>query len=237
MAQKKVVVTQPSPFPPMFYFHRMLQCDTAVLLNSAQFVRKTGTSQRHYDIVVNNKRHRMVIPVRHEGNQSVALFEAQIDYTQDWVSQHLKTLQMAYGKRPFFKDVFPSIELVFEQRYQTLGEFSVEAIWQVFSFIGEHPRLVSDAMLMDPLKGDPSVWMLELTKACNGTDYVCGKSAADVYLNEEQFLANGVRPVVHSFAEPFYTASHDEHNLSALDVLFNAGGPGIRKVLGVDRRA
>jgi len=232
MPQKKVTITQPSPFPPMFYFHRMLQSDTAVLLNSAQFVRKTGTSQRHYDIIINKKRHRMVIPVKHDGNQSVALFEAQIDYSQDWVGQHLRTLKMAYGKRPFFKDVFPAVESIFEERHQTLGLFSVEGIWQVFSLIGERPRLVSDTMLMEPIGGDPSTWMLSLTLACNGTEYLCGKSASENYMDEKQFLSRGVRPVVHSFVEPFYTETHDEHNLSVLDVLFNVG-PGIKKLLGV----
>jgi hypothetical protein len=177
----------------------------------------------------------MAIPVRHDGNQSVALFEAQIDYSQDWVGQHLKTLKMAYGKKPFFKEVFPAIEALFEERHETLGAFSVEAIWHVFNAIGQHPRLVSDTMLMEPIAGDPSTWMLALARACGATEYYCGKSASEVYLNEEQFIAQGVKPVVHFFVEPFYTETHEEHNLSVLDGLFNVGASGIQKCLGIKR--
>lgn len=228
MIQRRVTINQPCPFPPMYLLRRMLDSDIVVQLDSALFVRKTGRSFRHYEILLQGKRHKLAIPVKHGGHQDIPLHELQIDYEQGWVKSHLGTLRHAYGKAPFFEEAFHAVHSVFDANPVTLAEFSNRSLESCFAFLNRWPTIVSDQDVIAPIVGDPSRWMMEIVLALGGTEYVCGQSAASVYLKEEEFAKAGIKVEAHFWHEPTYprAGNVEEQGLSILDVMFWLGRRG-----------
>lgn len=56
----------------------------------------------------------------------VALDAVEIDYGQNWQKNHLRGIQSAYGKAPFFEYFFPYLEHVFEKKPAYLWDLNLE---------------------------------------------------------------------------------------------------------------
>ncbi|MFH0989907.1 MAG: WbqC family protein [bacterium] len=234
MIQTRVTINQPCPFPPMYLFARILSCKYSIILSSAQFTRNSGRSFRHIEIMVSGEKFPLVIPIKHSGDRELTIRDAQIDYSQRWVEKHLKTFQMNYSKTPYFKEIMPVIEEVYNLKPATLAAFSRHSMLLASKYLGVTPQYtLVDCSLMEPLVDSPSKWMMELTKSVNGDVYVCGKSALITYLHTEEFAKNNIQIDSCEFIEPFYTESHEERNLSILDALFRVG-PKVKQYLGVN---
>ncbi|WP_297338113.1 WbqC family protein [Algoriphagus sp.] len=56
----------------------------------------------------------------------IALDAVSIDYSQNWQKNHLRGIQSAYGKAPFFEFFFPYLEHVFEKKPAYLWDLNME---------------------------------------------------------------------------------------------------------------
>ena len=220
----RVTVNQPCPFPALHIINRVLQSDVSVHLQSAQFVRRMKESparQNAYEIVLGNERHWLTIPVKHTGKQGVRLRDAEIDYSQDWQSKHLKTISQAYGKKLYYDQVFPFVHDVLMMQHPSLAHLSIASMNAVFQFLR-----IDVAMTLDDdlpvFEGDPSRWMLAITKALGGTEYFCGQWAIENYLDMGAFLEAGVVPIGQDWKCP-----EGVLNVSVIDLLMNRGPDSI----------
>jgi hypothetical protein len=231
---KTVTIHQPCPFPPLYLFSRMASSDVTVFLSSAQFTRNSGRSMRHFEVLVNGKRFKIAIPVRHAGKRDVSLSEAEIDYSQQWVDKSLKTIRQAYTRRPCVKDVMDILEAVLRPKYQSLAELSIASNVAVFKYLQIPFEYVEDqAVCPRKISGSPSMWMLQIALAVGGTRYFCGQSAVSTYLKLDEFAQAGVEVVPQDFVEPEYpqfTRSQHESNLSIIDILSSLG-PAVKMYL------
>ncbi len=50
-----------------------------------------------------NKIENLIIPIKKISNQKMLTHDVEIDYTQKWHNNHLRAIQSAYGKAPFFE--------------------------------------------------------------------------------------------------------------------------------------
>jgi hypothetical protein len=71
--------------------------------------------------------------------------------------------------------------------------------------------------------GNGSQWMLDICKELDATEYLCGKSAYDNYLDKEAFRKAGIKIVVQNWTCPEYPQIKVpfSSNLSILDLVMN----------------
>src|SRR3989304_1897494 len=134
---------QPQYFPRLHYFARALQSDVFVFRDDVQFVRKhkypDGHTDKSYQVHTPIKQSFGVdllsVPVK---NKFALIVDTQITYEQDWVADHLKALQVVYGRAPNFKKIFDEIGLLLSTRYKSIAQLNIATtLWAILRILGE----------------------------------------------------------------------------------------------------
>lgn len=104
-------------FPPIQYFCKLLQTDVSWIEAQENFLKQ---SYRNRCIVMgSNGKLVLTVPVK-RANSSIPITKIEIDYTEDWQRQHLRTLKACYGSSPFFEFYMPEFQSIFQERIPTL---------------------------------------------------------------------------------------------------------------------
>lgn len=145
----RVTIYQPQYFPRLHYFNRILNADTFVVLDSAQYTK----SLVHFDTEQKRTRHKsyqadtpiklatgpflLTVPVKHDGLTQIN--ETGIDYIHGWQSKHLAILKANYAKSAAFKERFPEIETLLKKEYASLADLSLATIiWGIATLLNEN---------------------------------------------------------------------------------------------------
>jgi hypothetical protein len=67
------------------------------------------------------------IPIK-KSNKKIAITEAGISYTEPWPQLHLRSLQAAYGKSPYYMYYMPYIEPIILGNYSTLAALNLASL-------------------------------------------------------------------------------------------------------------
>lgn len=116
------ILTELFYLPHIEYFtaidgHRILLLDDLELYQKQSFRNRTS-------VLLANKVEMLSVPV-YEGNKKKPYKDIKIDYGQKWLNIHLRGIQSAYGKAPFFEYYFPYFEQVYSQKLPYLVELNV----------------------------------------------------------------------------------------------------------------
>lgn len=78
-------------------------------------------------ILLANKVETLSIPIQGR-RPRIPMSQVKIDYGQKWQAIHLRGIQSAYGKAPFFEYFFPYIQPVLEQEQASLWELNLQLL-------------------------------------------------------------------------------------------------------------
>ena len=70
-----------------------------------------------------NKVENLIIPVK-DGNKKNQVSDVEIDYHQKWLNNHLRAIQSAYGKAPFFEYYIDDLLEIYRQKPIQLAELT-----------------------------------------------------------------------------------------------------------------
>ncbi|MGY6559744.1 MAG: WbqC family protein [Nitritalea sp.] len=98
--------------PNVAYFSTLL--DTSCVYVDTLAPYRKQTYRNRCQILLANKVERLTVPVK-VPFVFAPYASVQIDYNQRWKANHLRSIQSAYGKAPFFEYFYPELEKVFEQ--------------------------------------------------------------------------------------------------------------------------
>lgn len=181
-------------FPCVEYF-TILAHASEVLVEACEHFQKQSYRNRCY-IRGANKIDRLTVPV-YEANSGRPLQQMRIDPATPWQAKHLRALQSAYGKSPFFEHYAPFVEQLLRRPQEGLLSLDWEALTLCHRLLGLgcHIGLTSDY------------------RADYGPEYV--DLRGQLHPKRENGIIS-VQPYVQVF-EGF------EPNLSVLDLLFCEG--------------
>lgn len=92
------------------------------------------TYRNRFEILLSNKVELLSVPVL-KGTKNTKYRDVRIDYQQKWLNVHLRGLQSAYGKAPFFEYIYPSFEEVFLRNKSFLWELNWELLTICLHFL------------------------------------------------------------------------------------------------------
>ena len=78
-------------------------------------------------ILLANKVETLSIPIQGR-RPRISMSQVKIDYGQKWQAIHLRGIQSAYGKAPFFEYFFPYIQPVLEHEQASLWELNLQLL-------------------------------------------------------------------------------------------------------------
>jgi hypothetical protein len=224
----KLAGHQPNYIPWPGYFTKMAQCDIFFILDTAQF--QNGSSLDNRNLIKTSQGTLMLtVPVKRKG-MGLQRFD-EVIVIPGWKRNHLMALKVNYAKAPYFEEVFPMLEQVL-QDIGYLIDTNITFIRLVHDLLGLKTKLVflSDLPQFADLRKN------ELIAA------ICRHFSADCYLSgigaraynqPEFFEKQGIQLEYLDYQPITYPQLWGSFipNLSIVDMLFNCGAEGTRKLL------
>lgn len=176
-------------FPPIIWVAFAVQSKELRLESKENFQKQSYRSRT--EIAGPNGKQTLSVPV----DRSVkSILATPISYQEDWVSNHLKSIETAYANSPFFEVLFPDIEMLLKKKYSSLWSLNLATIQLFFHWLEltneigftssyEESTNFNDMRSLHPkTKLDiKTTTYLQIFEQKNG--FICNLSALDVFFN------------------------------------------------------
>lgn len=197
-------IRPPEYFPGLPFWALWLRCDRILLADTFQYSRQSFQNRAR----VRNPNGWQWITVPLKGGQhGKAIRDVEIDNTVPWRGKHFRALSFNYRSTPYFEFYEEPVCLIFERRWNRLGDLTIASIRLVAELLAlSEPELLSD-------------------HAANLSE----DSSRELLLDADPGRLEGRRL---RFREPEYDQNFPgfETGMSILDLLFNHG-PDARLIL------
>ena len=210
---------QPNFLPYMGFFYKMFQSDMFVLDDDVQYSRD-GYHNTNY-IRVNGQKHKITVPVTYTFGDPIN--KVKICYERDWDKKLLKTIQMNYGKAPYFDDGYDFLKRHFEPRYEYLADLNIIMIREIAARMNLGCRIyvASKDVPCDFKNQKRNVYQCTML----GGDIYYSGVGGKAYNDENDWFKNGIALEYSDYVPVQYrqTGYGFIENLSVIDYIFNKG--------------
>lgn len=195
MDSKQTIVLSTSYFPCIAYFS-LLNKHEQVLIETQESFKKQTHRNRTYILSANGVLP-LIVPVKRFKDVSLPIRETEICYQTNWQTNHLRAIMSAYGKSSYFEYYYYDIEKILKKQHRYLIDLNNE---------------ITQLML--------SKFKIKTTLT-NTSSYekIAENDYRDTFDKKHLFADFTSKPYFQCFEHKFGF----QHNLSALDLLFNMG--------------
>lgn len=217
------VILQPSYIPWRGYFDQIQRADVFVFYDDVQYD-KHGWRNRNR-IKTHQGGQWLTIPVHSQGVvvENTPINEVEIVWQQSWSERHLRALQQAYSKTPYYKTYAPWLEEVYARRPARLADFTIPLTIELAQKLGiNHTRFLRSSELN--ASGQKTDRLIEILTQLGVTHYISGPSARS-YIEEEKFQSAGITLEYMEYNYPEYPQLYPPYDpfITILDLLFMTG--------------
>jgi hypothetical protein len=211
---------QPVYLPWLGLFHKISLAETFVSFDRVQYLPKDWNNRNR--IKTPNGPIWLTVPVHKKGHRDKALDEIEIDNRTPWQRKHWRSLEMSYGKAPYWGRYRDYFEDVYAREWTHLAELNDRMLLWFLDELGI--EVAFDRASDHDFQGAKSELVLDMCLALGATRYIFGALGRD-YADTAAFAAAGVEPLVQEYRHPTYPQLHGafEPYMSIVDLLFNCG--------------
>lgn len=217
----KIGIMQPYFLPYLGYWQLMNAVDRYVIYDDVNYI-KGGRINRNAILVNNSAQNINLLLCKASPNRHIN----EITLLNDEISRNklLKTFEMAYHKAPFWLDVKPIINEIFEFPNLNLAHFLKNSFEIIGQYLGITTQLILSSSIEkdNELKGEWKVY--EICKKLNATEYYNSIGGFELY-SKEKFIEQGIKLSFLKMKSIQYRQFNDGFvpNLSIIDVMmFNS---------------
>lgn len=220
-----LAVMQPYIFPYIGYYQLVYASDVFILYDDVSFIKQSYINRNN--ILASGKSLRFTLPVL--GASSNVLIQ-NLDYSDS--RKIIRTIAQAYTKAPYFEDVFPIIEYVFNQESRGITHINYLSIQVVFEYLGINKKMLIASQINYDRTKERANRLIELSKIYNCDHYINSQGGKALY-QKEHFEEHGVKL---SFIETEIQSYNQNINefvpyLSMIDILMNCSKEDVIKML------
>lgn len=218
---------QPVYLPWLGLIHKASLADIFIYMDDVQYLTNDWNNRNRIK-VAGNKVIWLTVPVSLKLSKSTKLCDILIDLSnynskKNWQVKHWRTLQLAYGKAPFFKDYAPFFEwLYLENRWDKLSDLNLVILRQVFEWFKIDARIIIASG--ENFSKKKSELLLEHCLRYGANILITGTLGRN-YVKVEDFHLHGIKVYFQDYIHPTYTQRFRAFisDLSFVDLLFNEG--------------
>ena len=217
-------------FPWLGYMDKMARSDVFLLLDRVQ-LNDNSYMFRHQLLDKNGERKYITIPFHKKGYMFRAYNELELNGDVDWQTRQKNFICDNYRRHPFFEEIWEEIEPLFSRHFSFLWEVTDESVHIMRRLLDVKTPLVYESSL-DHVEGRKNEFLVGLLKQLDVNCYLSG-SGAKKYMDTGIFEKAGIRVEFQQFALPVYPQKNSQEfvgGLSGLDILFNCGVKGTRRI-------
>ncbi len=215
----RVAIHQPNFLPYPGFFSKMLRADVFVLYDTAQFSRREYHNRNR--IKTSQGVRWITVPVKVSGFPPIAAVD--VDNAQDWQRKIWKSLEVNYGRAPYFDRYAPELKrLLGERHWARLADLNCELIGLLGKLLAIDTRLVLASELVPATDGDATEKLVNLVRAAGGDTYVSGPGGRH-YLDKAKFGEVRLEYVEYTAVAYPQLWGAFVPNLCIVDALMNCG--------------
>jgi hypothetical protein len=218
-----VVILQPSYIPWRGYFGQIRRADLFIFYDDVQYD-KHGWRNRNQIKTAQGKQW-LTIPVHSKGvTEGIPIKDVRIDWSKPWGKSHLKALQFAYNKTPYFKTYLPLLESFYDRRDECLADFTIETTILLSRELGIDSTDFLRASELRGIHGVKTDRLIQILKQVGAKHYISGPSARE-YVEKEKFDEAGISLEYMEYNYPEYPQLYPPFDpyVTILDLLFMTG--------------
>jgi hypothetical protein len=218
---------QPVYLPWLGLFHKIALADLYCYFDIAQYQTKDYNNRNR--IKTHGGDIWLSVPVESKNHFEKRVGEIRV-VQSGWQRKHLKTIQIAYQKAPFFPQYMPRLEaLISSHSAATLGELNLEMLRFFMSCLDIHTPIVKASDYQ--FEGAKSDLVLDMCIKLGADVYIFGAQGQN-YADVDKFRSRGVEPRFQQYKHPSYRQLYGDFvpYMSVIDLLFNEG-PASREII------
>lgn len=222
-----ICIQQPSYIPWIGYFEQILKVDNFIFFDDVQYTNRSWKTRNK--IKTQNGLLWLNVPVI--GGQNQLIKDVLIDYKQNWINKHLKSILLSYKKCQYFEEIYDILDNILNTKYDKLAELDVNIIKEFAFYLGyKGTFLISSALEVGEEHKEMKV--IEICKKLEANKLYNGKKAEEI-LDITYFNNNDIKITFQDFVHPIYPQLYGEFipYLSVIDLLFNCGRNSINYII------
>ena len=229
-SNKIIAIHQPNYLPWLGYFDKIKKSSIFIFMDNAQYTR--GSWINRCKIKNSQGWQWLTVPIMTSGKFGQMIAKAKIDYTTDWPSTHLKTIEINYKKSLYFNKFFPLINRILRQKIDNLADLNIELIKKISELLKFKTKFVRGKTLN--ISGQATNLLINMVKAVEGNTYFYGGGATE-YQENDKFKKNSLKLANQNFKHPVYNQLWKNFipGLSIIDVLMNCGLEETKRLLSL----
>lgn len=138
MKERKLII-ELHYMPTVLYFALIDACDYILIEASESFQKQTFRNRCL--IRGANKIENLIVPIRHPNSDQNLIQKIQIDCAQPWLNKHLRAINTAYGKAPFFEFYVDELVDVLNKKHRTLFNLNLELLTKCLEMLGIEKKI------------------------------------------------------------------------------------------------
>lgn len=221
---KIAAIHQPSFFPWLGFFNKIVRSDVFVILDNVQFPKTGGYWANRVKLIVGGKGEWITMPINRSYSGTRNINEIEIDNSRNWSQKMLKSISVNYGKAKYFEEIYPIASSLLESPGTDLTQFNLKVIHEFCTMLKidtSHFRRGSDMNV----SGTSTDLLISIVTETGCNAYMCGGGASK-YQEDEKFAQNNIELIYQNFKHPVYDQFNTKEfvaGLSILDTLMNCG--------------
>lgn len=184
-----VGIMQPYIFPYIGYFQLVNAVDLFVFYDDVQFI-KRGWINRN-KILVKGQEKLITFPCI-RASPTKRIKDVEIDLGNRGFQKLHKTISESYQKAPFFEDVFPIVQKIFDSECTNIGELASESVILCANYLELKTKFsFSSHKYADSKKMKRADRLIHITRSEGSNRYINAIGGQELY-DKEYFRANGI---------------------------------------------
>lgn len=218
----KIAINQPTYLPWMGYFDLIDQVDLFVILDNVQFAKQSW--QQRNRIRTDKGLQWLTVPVAFRGRHGQLIKDVEIR-DPEFSRAHLRAIELAYRRSPFFLRYFPALKQRLEElRDGLLLNLNLELIGWALGVLKIKTPLIPASSLA--VSGKRTELLASICEAVGASEYISPSGSAEYLLAEQDVLRQrGVDICFQNYEHPQYRQAFApfEPFASVIDLIFNHG--------------
>ena len=120
-------------FPCLAYFCSLLQARECVIDIFEHYEKQSYRNR--CNILMANKIQTLSVPIRHQGGKK-PFKDVKIDYHENWVNVHWRSIKAAYGKAPFFEFYADDFQEALYKKPAFLADLNIAILTACLKYLG-----------------------------------------------------------------------------------------------------
>jgi|SRR4030095_14339336 len=221
-------VHQPNYLPYLGFFEKAYRSDMFVLYDTTQF--KKNDWQNRNKLCIPNSWQWISLPILHDFGQKI--YEVKIKDPEKSLQKNWRSIQVIYGKAPFFKKYSPALEAIYSSKTELLNEVNTRIILAAAEFLGLKTKFISSSTL-SKIDTTSTQALMDLCHLVKADSYISGAEGKN-YIDMELWNTSGLKIEFQKYTHPVYKQFNSpefQPFMNIFDLLFNCGDESLEVLL------